>query len=323
MKISIARYDGALASAIHGVSDLVLIANAAVASIGGAAALSSEILDIQPGKEPSPELLGDVVFLPPLLAPPGAVTLMAKQLNHVVDWIRSLGSTEPLICGCCTAVTLVAEAGLLDGRKATTTWWLIPEVAKAYPRIDLQSQEMLVRDGRFITSAGPFSYISSVLSLIEHFAGSEIARLCAKIAVVEPGRPSNGIFVVPNLYTIDDPLMRRAQEVITQDLADGVTVSSVARKLGLSERTFLRRTREKAGISPRDLIARTRIEVAKTMLETSAEPIVRVASAVGFDDDSSFRSAFSRSVGITPSAYRARMNSGANAPTTTQRRKTP
>lgn len=314
MKITVLNPPGALQSAVHGVGELVAMAHLAAASTGRSGVeLRSEVCAVAAGSMPGSGNLGDVVFLPPLMAAPGTVSALLASHRNLTAWLRERDDPAVQLCACCTGVLLLGESGLLRGRRATTTWWLAPEFRERFPEIELQQNSMLVRDERFLTSAGPFSWVAAILRLIEESAGAELAQLCAKIAVVEPGRPAHGIFVVPNLTPLQDPLMLRAQEIVTRDLSRGITVRSLAKAMGMTERTLLRRTRELAGMTPRELIARTRIEVAKTLLETSHEPIVEISSAAGFEDDSSFRAAFSRAVGITPSAYRSRMNPHAMA----------
>lgn len=313
INISIARFDNALTSAVYGVAELANIANGAAALLEKETSLTCETLDFAAGDMPKHSTIGDVLFLPPIAQGPGCETQMLETHTHIIEWLKSFTAPDKIVCASCTAVLLLADAGLLNGRRATTTWWLIKYIAERYPSIDVQENSMLVADNSVITSSGPYSYIYLVLQLVERFLGPDASALCAKIAVVEPGRPVNGVFAVPSLFSQPDPLMTRAQELIARDLANGVTVGSLAKELGLSERTFHRRVKELAGLSPIQMIAATRIEVAKTLLETSSEPIATISGLVGFEEVSSLRSAFSKTVGMTPSAYRARMNPKASA----------
>ncbi len=304
--ISVARYEGALHSAVHGTCELVAMANLVRGVMGEGDALVARVIDIPSAKKVGADDIGDALVLPPLLRSPGEEELAVDP--RIIDWLQTVPPADTVICGCCTAVELMAEAGLLKGRKATTTWWYLRNLSARFPNIDFQDNEMVVADGAMITSSGPYSYIAQVLNLVERFSGPGLARMLAKIAVVEPGRPVAGIFAVPTLFSTFDPLLARAQEIIARDVAKGVSVRSLAGEVGLSERTFHRRIVERAGMTPQQFIASIRIEIAKSMLETTLDPIAVVASAVGFKDVSSFRSAFSKAVGTTPTAYRARMN---------------
>ena len=288
------------------------MANQAVVMTGGDTQYMGVIVDTESEKMPDPSQLGDVIFLPPIVQQPGQMAEMLNQQADAVDWLSGFAGTDKLMCGCCTSVGLMAEAGLLNNHKATATWWMLRGLAERYPKIDMQENDMLVEDDRFITSAGPYSYIPQVLNLVERFAGAEASRLCAKIAVVEPGRPVNGIYAVPSLFAEHNPLLARAQEIISRELANGISVGALADELGMSERTLHRRLKERVQMSPQQLIASVKMEVAKTMLETTLDPVATIGAAVGFEDDSSFRSAFSKAIGITPSAYRSRMNPRAN-----------
>ncbi|MGI9295544.1 MAG: GlxA family transcriptional regulator [Pseudomonadales bacterium] len=308
IEISIARFDDALNSAVYGVAELANIANGVAALLGKETSFTCETIDFAAGAMPEHSAIGDVLFLPPIAQGPGCEAQMLETHAHIIEWLKTYKAPDKTVCASCTAVLLLAEAGLLNSCRATTTWWLIKYIVERYPSIDVQENSMLVADKSIITSSGPYSYIYIVLQLVEQFLGPDASALCAKIAVVEPGRPVNGVFAVPSLFAQPDPLLTRAQELIARDLANGVTVCSLAQELGLSERTFHRRVKELAGMSPIQMIAATRIEVAKTLLETSSKPIATISRLVGFEEVSSLRSAFSKTVGMTPSAYRARMN---------------
>ncbi len=284
--------------------------NGVAAVLGKEESFVCETLEFTADSQPLYSAVGEVLFLPPIAQGPGCESQILQTCRPVVDWLSGLGSIDQkVVCASCTSVLLLAEAGVLDGNRATSTWWLLKFISHRYPKIDLRENSMLEVHDSCMTSSGPYSYVYLVLQLVERFMGLDAARLCSKIAVIEPGRPVNGIFVVPSLFTQSDPLMARAQEIISRDLSEGLTVANLASELGLSERTFHRRVKKLLDMSPTQMIAATRIEVAKTLLETSSDPVATISKMVGFEEVASLRGAFSKVVGMTPSAYRARMNS--------------
>jgi len=304
MQVSILSFDGALGSAVQGMAELVAIGNQAAQSIGVNHRISASIVEITQSKSPTADSLGEVIFVPPQSAGPSDV--MAEQ-SHVIESMRTLAQGGKTVNGCCSGVLLMAEAGLLKNRKATTTWWLINQLSK-YASVDVQANAMLVHDTDVVTSSGPYSYLYHALHIIEGYLGADVARLCAKLAVVEPGRPMNGIFAVPSVLTQSDPFLVKFQEITVSEIAKGLTVEKLAEQLHVSSRTLHRRVKELTGLSPNQLISQIRLEMAKTLLETTSEPIVNIAMQVGFEDTSSFRTAFSRGVGLSPTAYRSRMS---------------
>ena len=308
MLISVLNLPEAMPSAVAGVGDLLVLARFAASTRQQRLDLDCQVLDRDAFLKQRPSALGDVLFLPPMLVLPERLVGFTDEHVAVARRLEGIRAAGVTIAACCTAVALAARGGGLDGGAATSTWWAVPLLRERFPAVHFQASATRVEHQGYITSAGPLSWVGQIIHLIERFHGADISRLCAKVAVVEPGRPSSGIFMVPGFADSEDPLVRQLQELIAGDIATGVSVSSLARQLNLSERTLHRRVKEKTGRSPRQLIADARIEIARTLLETTAEPISRVSQAVGFADDSSFRSAFTRAVGATPASYRARMN---------------
>ncbi len=308
MRISVLNLPEAMASSVAGVQDLLALAKFAASTRQQQLEVECQVIDRTAFLKQRPAALGDALLLPPMFVSPQRLVSFTDEHVAVARRLEAVRKAGVTVAACCTAVALAARGGGLDGGAATSTWWAVPILRERFPAVHFQASATRVEHQGYVTSAGPLSWVGQVLHLIERFHGADISRLCAKVAVVEPGRPSSGIFMVPGFADYDDPLVRELQELIAEDIASGVSVSSLAQRLNLSERTLHRRVKEKTGRSPRQLIADARIEIARTLLETTREPISAVSQAVGFADDSSFRSAFSRAVGATPASYRARMN---------------
>ena len=304
MNLTVLKFPDALNSAVFGLTEIINIANSAARTVGVNEQISHEIVEFDPENPPSNKNIGEVLFIPPVQ------NYLEAELSvgPIIQWLSALNVDVTTVSACCSGVMLIAEAGLLDKKKATTTWWLLGEMGNRFPRVRLQQNAMLVEDSGVITSSGPYSYTYQALHLVERFLGPDTARLCAKLSVVEPGRPLNGIFAIPSILTQSDPFMMRIQELVVNGLESGISVDSLANEMHVSSRTLHRRIKDSIGISPNRLISAIRIETAKTYLETTSDAIATIAGKVGFEDTSSFRSAFSRNVGTTPTEYRSRMS---------------
>jgi transcriptional regulator GlxA family with amidase domain len=307
--VCIVQFPNALQSAVYGVQEILSIANRAIQMTNGRVEFIAQTIAIDANAcLPTDDCDQRIIFVPPVFQDDNQINSIISQNLSVVAWLKQNSDRANFICGSCTAVALLAEAGVMRDRAATSTWWFLNDIAMRYPEIDLIRNDMLVQDAQIITSAGPYSYIAQTLHLIELLADAQAARLCAKIAVVEPGRPDNGMYSVPSIIAAYDPMLVRAQELVKEHLSNDFSVTKLASLLGYSERTLHRRLKSKTGWSPQRFISNVRMEVAKTLLETTDQPISSIGEAVGFINENSFRSAFSRSTGVSPTAYRMRMN---------------
>lgn len=208
---------------------------------------------------------------------------------------------------------MLAEAGLLDGREATTHWSAQATFADCYPRVVLRPERVLVPTGsehRIVTSGGATSWTELSLYLIARFSGEPEARRIAKVFLFgdrSDGQLPFAAMARPKQH--DDGVIADCQEWIAENYAVANPVSRMVARSGLAERTFKRRFARTTGYAPLDYVQSLRIEEAKHMLETTDDAIDDIASGVGYDDPNSFRRLFKRTTSITPNQYRMRFQS--------------
>jgi PAS domain S-box-containing protein len=222
-------------------------------------------------------------------------------------WLRRHHSRGALIAGCGSGVFLLGEAGLLEGRRCTTSWWHQEELKKRYPRADTAWGARLIDDRRVVTAAGPLSWIDVGLHTLRTLCGPEAGRIAADFTVGESAptkNPSKAPSYTPSVISGGtDAFLSDAERIVRQSGA-AFNAQDLASALSTSERTLHRRLKQACGESPKTFIDRIRVETARTLLETSVKPVKELAASAGFIDEASFRRAFRRYAGMAPSAYR-------------------
>jgi transcriptional regulator GlxA family with amidase domain len=225
----------------------------------------------------------------------------------VVPWVRRAFNSGAEVASACTGAFVLAEAGLLDGRAATTHWAFQTLFAQRYPRVRLQPQAILVDQGRVVTAGGATSFINLALFLVERLLGADVAWAASRMFLVDPNKAPQGAYAMFSTQKAhgDDGILR-AQELIEAEVARVPAVDALARRVAMSPRTFVRRFHVATGNTPREYIQRVRVEAAKRLLENGRQSVGEVASRVGYGDVTAFRKLFVRHTGLVPADYRAR-----------------
>lgn len=226
-------------------------------------------------------------------------------LGGAAAWLRRQHAKGAIVAGSCNGVYLLGEAGLLDGRRCTTTWWRHNDMKARYPRADAAWGASLIDDRRVVTAGGPFSWIELSLHVIRMLCGPEAAKKAADFTVVDTVQTAQSIFVPQGHLLSADPFLTEAERIVRHMNDTQLTAAQLARELGLSERTLHRRLKDATGESPKSFLDRVRFETARTLLETTASSVKQLAAATGYQDETSFRRAFRRYAGMTPAAYRS------------------
>jgi transcriptional regulator GlxA family with amidase domain len=225
----------------------------------------------------------------------------------LIAWLRRWHARGASIAGICTGVSLLAQAGLLDGRPATTHWAMIDEFRRRYPKVDWQPERFVTASGRIFCGGGVYSAIDLSLYLVESYCGHEVAVETAKALLLETPRIwQSGYGTAPPRSAHDDDGIQRAQTWLLRNFKHEVQVADLAARVGMSPRTFARRFTAAAGETPLAYLHRLRIDAAKQLLETRPKSIAEVSRAVGYEDLSFFRTLFKRHTGAPPRAYRTR-----------------
>jgi transcriptional regulator GlxA family with amidase domain len=248
-----------------------------------------------------------------LILPGGPGVHTALKDKHIVDWVRRQISSARRIASVCTGAFLLAETGILAGRRATTHWKSCGRLQELYPDVLVDPDPIYVHDERIWTSAGVTAGIDLSLALIEEDLGRKIAMQVARHLVVFLNRPGGqSQFSVPleaqaaaadgNAPNHFAPLHGWIAENLTGDLR----VEQLAHQAGMSPRTFARIYAAKMGITPARMVEKIRIEAVRRILEETDMPIKRISSECGFGQEDRLRRAFGRQVGTTPAEYRQR-----------------
>ncbi|MFW0790669.1 GlxA family transcriptional regulator [Gordonia sp. CPCC 205333] len=207
----------------------------------------------------------------------------------------------------CTGAFVLAAAGVLDGRPATTHWQAADEFAQMFPAVAVDEKVLFVDDGNVLSSAGLSAGIDLCLHIIRRDHGSQIANRVARYAVVPPWRDGGQAqFIerpVPDDAGQSTSIVR---QWLSQNLDQTVTVAQMARRAHMSERTFARRFRAETGESPGDWLAAQRIDAALTLLESSDVAVDTIAARVGLGTGTNLRAHLRRAVGVAPLEYRRR-----------------
>jgi transcriptional regulator GlxA family with amidase domain len=205
----------------------------------------------------------------------------------------------------CSGAYVLAEAGLLDGRRATTHWSRSADFARRYPKVMLEPDRIFIRDGAIWTSAGITAGIDLSLALIGEDLGEAVARRTAEILVVYHRRPG-GQSQFSTLLELDQKQGRFGPLLgwMRERLAEKLNIERLADQAAMSPRHFTRAFTAETGLTPARSVERLRVEVARERVEAGAEPIDRIAAATGFGDPERMRRAFVRAFGQPPQALR-------------------
>ena len=232
--------------------------------------------------------------------------LLPKPVSAVLrDYIARAGRESRRVAGVCTGAFLLAEAGLLDGKSATTHWAHARSLQERFPNIHVDDDRIFIQDGSIWTSAGMSSAIDLTLALIEDDHGAELSRSIARKLVVYHRRPG-GQSQFSALLELEprSDRVRRALVYAKEHLQNPLTVEELAEAASLSPRQFSRLFREETGQSPAKAVERLRLEAAKVMLEDGRHPLDIVARDTGFVDRDRMRRAFLRFFGQPPQGLR-------------------
>jgi transcriptional regulator GlxA family with amidase domain len=250
----------------------------------------------------------DIIFVPSLLISSGAQ--FGRENPELIAWVKRAHAEGAHVVSACSGAYLLAEAGLLDGKEATTHWAFAATMKAEYPHINWQTDRILVSaaaDHRIVTAGGATSWMDLVLYLVGAFTGPEEARRLAKMSLFDWHHDGQNPYSrLTTRLQSKDKVIQGCQTWLAENYPAGDPVASMIRITGLSRRTFNRRFKNATGLTPLDYVQRLRIEEAKQMLETTDQPVEHVASEVGYGDTVSFRRLFKRLVADTPAVYRRR-----------------
>lgn len=225
----------------------------------------------------------------------------------VLDVLRAADARGAYILSVCTGSFIVAAAGLLQGRSASTHWKYGKEMSELFPDVDVNTDVLYVQEGNIITSAGTAAGIDASLHLVRTEHGPTIANKIARRMVVPPQREGGQRqFVKAPVPECDEDGFGRVLNWMLRNLKQDISIADMATKAHMSPRTFARRFADEVGTSPLRWLTEQRVLAAQSLLETTDLGIEEVARQVGFSSATLLRHHFSAIVGITPTAFRVR-----------------
>ncbi|MEA2497462.1 MAG: hypothetical protein QOJ29_5373 [Thermoleophilaceae bacterium] len=243
-----------------------------------------------------------------LLIAGGAGTRRAATDERVIRWVRSAAKRSRRVTSVCSGAFVLAQAGLLDGKRATTHWQWCDTLAAMFPAVEVERNAIFVADGTTYTSAGVTAGIDLALALVEEDLGAETAREVAQQLVVFLRRPGGQSQFSAQIATpaAERDSLREVQSWIAANPAADLSVAALAERAAMSPRNFARAFRRETGMTPAAYVETVRVEQARIALEGSDAQIESIAHHCGFGTVETMRRAFHRRLGVGPAAYRSR-----------------
>jgi transcriptional regulator GlxA family with amidase domain len=231
----------------------------------------------------------------------------------LLEWIAGVSSSARRTTSVCTGAFLLADAGILDGRKATTHWAFAAELQRRHPEVEVDPEPIFVCDGQVWTSAGVTAGMDLALALVEEDLDRDIALTIARHLVLflrRPGSQSQFSATLVAQQPAREPL-REIQRLVLEEVGGEHSVEAMAARAHLSPRHFARAFTAETGVTPARYVERVRLEAARRRLEETGEPIGEIAHACGFGTDETMRRVFLRVLHVGPAEYRRRFNTHA------------
>jgi len=322
MRITIVAFEGCMTSAVYGQADAFAIA----AYIAGRRAdpcwSRHDVRIATPAGVPvqgygghmiAPdcalaEASDGVILIPPIF---GDIEQTLVQERALVTWLASRPARSTLLASSCTGAFLLAEAGVLAGRRVTTNPAFSALFAKRYPALQLDLDARLIDDGAVICAGATTSYLYLAIHVIDRLAGHDLAVATAKALSIDRNPDSQRpyvLFIAPRDHGDDKVL--KLQGWIEAHHDKPIAIADMVEAAGMSVRNLNRRFAAATGLSPRQYLRRVRIEAAKRLLEGRSATLDRVAAAVGYGDTRAFVRSFAEVTGLSPGQYRRRFREG-------------
>jgi transcriptional regulator GlxA family with amidase domain len=253
----------------------------------------------------------DCVFIPALafkMPEQLEAALMRPDIRDAAEVLHRWSRQGALVAAACIGTFVLAESGLLDGQRATTTWWLAPLFRKRYPDVVLDESNMIVKSGRVVTAGAALGHLDLALWLVRSVS-PQLASLTAKYLLVD-SRPLQSAYAMADHLVHDDPIVQRFEGWARGRLARGFSLDEAARAAGASKRTLARHMQAVLGKSPLAYFQSLRVERAVHLLKTGKASVDEIATRVGYRDGATLRSLLRRrlNVGIKELRRSARRN---------------
>ncbi|BCJ50335.1 AraC family transcriptional regulator [Actinoplanes sp. NBRC 14428] len=232
------------------------------------------------------------------------VAMPWRAPEAVLDVLRTAAARGRRIVSICTGAFVLAQAGLLDGRRATTHWWAAPDLVRRHPAVDVDAASLFAGDGRVFTSAGVAAGLDLCLHLVRRDHGAAVAARTAGFVVMAPVREGDQAQFVDHVPAGGRGSLAPTLAWLGEHVAEPLTVAAIARHARLSTRTLMRRFREQTGTTPLAWLHGQRLLLARRLLETTDLPVPAVAERSGHGSATALRAHFRRALRTSPDRYR-------------------
>lgn len=252
----------------------------------------------------------DLLIIPPTFGDAGK----GVQANaEAIPYFKKLHESGSSLASLCIGAFLLAETGLLNGKKCSTHWAHITEFRERYPDVEVEDGTIITEHGNIYSSGGASSLWNLILYLVEKFADRETAVMISKYFSLDIGRDSQSQFAIfRGQRTHGDPDIQKVQDYIEKHYCEKITIETLANLVNTGRRTFERRFKEATNNTPIEYIQRVRIEAAKSFFEASRKNVTETMFDVGYTDTKAFRDIFKKITGLTPIEYRNKFGRVAN-----------
>ncbi|WFU15973.1 helix-turn-helix domain-containing protein [Bradyrhizobium sp. CB3481] len=304
-KVAIIEIEGCMASSAAITHDVLATAN----RIGGAKRmLPFKVTTVRCGSRRSDvDLRGVELVIVPGLGTPSADELLLKLKSSACrragDMLAGAFERGAALAASCASTFLLADTGLLDGRRATTTWWFAPLFRQRYPAVNLTPEQIVVADWPIATGGAALAQMDLMLAIVGRFAGSALAQACANYLLLEERR-SQAPFMAIAYLAGQDERIAKAEQWVRDNIARDFAIEELAAAVALAPRTFARRMAATCGVSPIQFVQRIRLETARFLLQTTRLPVDEIARRVGYAEPSTLRRLIRRDTKHPPGHFR-------------------
>jgi len=227
---------------------------------------------------------------------PLEAALERPDVRDATEFLRRRARQSAMVTAACIGTFVLAESGLLDAQRATTTWWLAPLFRKRYPNVTLDESNMIVKSGRLVTAGAALGHLDLALWLVRSVS-PQLATLTAKYLIVD-SRPSQSAFALTDHLVHDDPVVQRFESWARARLTRGFSLDEAAKAVGASKRTLARHMQDVLGKSPLSYFQSLRVERAVHLLKTGNASVEEIAARVGYADGATLRSLLRRELNV-------------------------
>jgi transcriptional regulator GlxA family with amidase domain len=306
IRVTVVEVQGCMATSAAITHDVMATAN----QIRGAAkrALPFDVTTVRCGpSRSSGKLRGADLIIVPGLGTASADELDAKlksaACRRLGEMLVEAFEAGAMLAAPCASTFLLADTGLLNGRRATTTWWLAPLFRRRYPEVELVTDQIVVADWPIATAGAAMAQMDLMLAIVSRFAGQSLAKACANYLLLDE-RHSQAPFMAIAYLANQDLRIAKAEKWVRDNIARDFTVDELAEAVALAPRTFARRVAGTCGVSPIQFVQRIRTETALYLLETTRLSVEEIARHVGYAEPSTLRRLIRRDTKHSPGHFR-------------------